>query len=132
MAHCQKALADVSAAGLFYTEFVTSGPQVVEIELYDPSIGLKRPLLNFSSNNYLGLTNHPEVKKFVCQTIEKSGVGAATLRLMGGTMDVHKELERTIADFYGMEDCVLNPSGFDANLSFFDSILTSDDVIVAD
>ena len=91
-----------------------------------------REVVNLSSNNYLGLTTHPKLRARAREAIERLGVGSGSVRSIAGTMDIHMELERRLADFKKTEAVVVFQSGFTANAGTVSSILTSDDVVVSD
>ncbi|MBU0580633.1 MAG: 8-amino-7-oxononanoate synthase, partial [Candidatus Margulisbacteria bacterium] len=88
--------------------------------------------LNFSSNNYLGLANHPEVIKAVQGGSKEWGVGAGASRLISGNMNVHEELEKELAKFKGTEACLLFPTGYAANLGVITSLVGKEDVLIID
>lgn len=89
-------------------------------------------VVNFSSNNYLGLANHPKVREAASAAIEKWGVGAGAVRWIGGTMAVHQELEERLANFKKVEAVLVFTSGFTANSGTIPSVMTKDDVIISD
>lgn len=89
-------------------------------------------VINFCANNYLGLANHPRVVQAAKDTLDSHGYGLASVRFICGTQDIHKKLERKIADFHGMEDAIIYPSGFDANAGFFEAVLTPEDAVISD
>ena len=89
-------------------------------------------MLNFCANNYLGLSSHPEVIQAAKDTLDSHGFGMSSVRFICGTQDIHKELERKIADFYGMEDTILYAAAFDANGGVFEPLLTAEDAIISD
>jgi len=91
-----------------------------------------RSVVNLSSNNYLGLTNHPDLKRRAIEAIERLGVGSGSVRTIAGTMAIHTELERLLADFKKVEAVVVFQSGFTANAGTVSSILTKDDVVISD
>jgi glycine C-acetyltransferase len=91
-----------------------------------------RSVVNLSSNNYLGLTTHPKLRERAIEAIQKYGVGTGSVRTIAGTMDIHMELERRLAEFKQTEAVVVFQSGFTANAGTVSSILTSDDVVVSD
>jgi glycine C-acetyltransferase len=91
-----------------------------------------KEVVNFASNNYLGLANHPKVRKAAEEAIEKWGVGAGAVRWIGGTMSVHEELERRLASFKHVEAVLVFTSGFTANSGCIPAVLTSDDVVISD
>ncbi|MCA9806392.1 MAG: glycine C-acetyltransferase [Cyanobacteria bacterium HKST-UBA06] len=91
-----------------------------------------RPLLNFSSNNYLGLNTHPKLKEAAKQAIDKYGVGTGSVRTIIGTQDIHQELESKLAEFKHTEASLVLQSGFMANTAAVCSIMTDQDVILTD
>jgi glycine C-acetyltransferase len=91
-----------------------------------------RSVVNLSSNNYLGLTNHPRLKARALEAIERLGVGSGAVRTIAGTMDIHMELEQRLATFKQVEAVVVFQSGFTANAGTVSSILTRDDVVISD
>jgi glycine C-acetyltransferase len=91
-----------------------------------------RHVVNLSSNNYLGLTTHPRLRERALEAIERLGVGTGSVRTIAGTMDIHMELERRLADFKQTEAVVVFQSGFTANAGTVSSILTKDDVVISD
>jgi glycine C-acetyltransferase len=91
-----------------------------------------RRVLNFCSNNYLGLANHPRLREAAVQAIEKYGIGPAAVRTIAGTMTLHVQLERRLAQFKGVEDAVLFQSGFNANLATIPALVGREDVIFSD
>ncbi len=125
--HLQKELADIKEAGLFKEERIITSPQEAEIEL---NTGAK--VLNFCANNYLGLSNHPELVKAAKETLDSHGFGMSSVRFICGTQDIHKTLEKKIAEFFGTEDTILYAACFDANGGVFEPILTKDDAIISD
>ena len=91
-----------------------------------------RSVVNLSSNNYLGLTTHPRLRARALEAIERYGVGSGSVRTIAGTMAIHMELERRLAEFKKTEAVVVFQSGFTANAGTVSSILTRDDVVVSD
>jgi glycine C-acetyltransferase len=125
--HLQKELADIEAAGLYKRERIIVSEQGAEITL---NTGEK--VLNFCANNYLGLSSHPRVKEAARRAIDTHGYGMSSVRFICGTQDIHKELERTIADFYGTEDTILYAAAFDANGGVFEPLFQEQDAIISD
>lgn len=113
--------------GLYKKERIITSPQGAEITL---DSGKK--VLNFCSNNYLGLSSHPEVIKAAKDTLDSHGFGMSSVRFICGTQDIHKKLEAEIASFYGTEDTILYAACFDANGGVFEPLLTKEDAIVSD
>ena len=116
-------------AGTFKSERVLTSKQSSGISVKGSK---KREILNFCSNNYLGLCDHPEIEKAAKDTIDKRGFGMSSVRFICGTQDIHKDLESELARFHGMDDAILFPSGFDANAGFFEAVLTDKDAIISD
>ena len=120
-------LDEIKDAGLFKNERIITTPQDAEIKT--ESTG---EVLNFCANNYLGLSSHPDVIQAAKDAIDSHGFGLSSVRFICGTQDIHKELERKIADFLGMEDSILYAAAFDANGGLFEPILTKEDAIISD
>ena len=114
-------------AGLFKAERIITSPQAAEITLADG-----RTVLNFCANNYLGLADHPEMIQAAKQALDTHGFGMASVRFICGTQDLHKQLERAIADFFGTQDTILYAACFDANGGLFEPLLGENDAIVSD
>ena len=89
-------------------------------------------MLNFCSNNYLGLCNHPEIKKAACEAIENWGFGLSSVRFICGTQQIHKELENKVSNFLNTEDTILYCAAFDANGGLFEPLLDSDCAVISD
>ena len=113
--------------GLFKSERIITSPQSAEIELADG-----RRVLNFCANNYLGLADHPEIVAAAKAALDSHGFGMASVRFICGTQDLHKQLEKTIADFFGIEDTILYAACFDANGGLFEPLLGENDAIISD
>ena len=124
--HLSTELEKIKEDGLFKTERVIDGEQGAEIEVNG------RKVLNFCSNNYLGLSSHPEVVKAAKQTLDSHGFGMSSVRFICGTQDIHKELEQKLARFLGTEDTILYAAAFDANGGVFEPLLTAEDAIISD
>ena len=125
--HLQKELADIKEAGLFKDERIIKSPQGADIQLTTGD-----DVLNFCANNYLGLSNHPRLVKAAKDTLDTHGFGMSSVRFICGAQDIHKELEKKIAEFFGTEDTILYAACFDANGGVFEPILTKDDAIISD
>ena len=126
-AHLENELNDIREAGLFKKERVITSPQGSSIR-----ISTGEEVLNFCSNNYLGLSSHPEVIQAAKDTLDSHGFGMSSVRFICGTQDIHKKLEATIADFYGTEDTILYAAAFDANGGVFEPLLGPEDAIISD
>ena len=105
-----KEISDIREAGLYKEERIIVSPQQAEIQLES---GQK--VLNFCANNYLGLSNHPELIKAAKDGLDSHGYGMSSVRFICGTTDLHKTLERKIAEFFHTEDTILYAAAFDAN-----------------
>ncbi|EKB02827.1 2-amino-3-ketobutyrate coenzyme A ligase [Myroides odoratimimus CCUG 3837] len=125
--HLQNELKSIEDNGLFKKERIITSPQGAEITV---STGDK--VLNFCANNYLGLSSHPEVIQAAKDTLDTHGFGMSSVRFICGTQDIHKNLEATIADFYGTEDTILYAAAFDANGGVFEPLLGAEDAIISD
>ncbi len=125
--HLSKELAEIKEAGLYKNERIIVSPQGAEIEL---DSGQK--VLNFCANNYLGLSNHPELIAAAKEGLDSHGYGMSSVRFICGTTDIHKELEQKIADFFGTEDTILYAAAFDANGGVFEPLLGEEDAIISD
>ena len=123
----QAELSEIKAAGLYKAERIIITPQSAEIKTESGGT-----VLNFCANNYLGLSSHPDVIKAAKDAIDTHGFGMSSVRFICGTQNIHKELERKIADFLGMEDAILYAAAFDANGGLFEPILTAEDAIISD
>ena len=126
-AHYAATLDEIRAQGLFKSERIITGPQSAEIALEDG-----RTVLNFCANNYLGLADHPDIIQAAKDALDTHGFGMASVRFICGTQDLHKQLEKTIADFFGTEDTILYAACFDANGGLFEPLLGEDDAIISD
>ena len=120
-------LDEIREAGLFKSERVITGPQAAEITLEDG-----RTVLNFCANNYLGLADHPDVIATAKDALDTHGFGMASVRFICGTQDLHKQLEKTISDFFGKDDTILYAACFDANGGLFEPLLGEEDAIISD
>ena len=125
--HLQDELKTIEENGIFKTERIITSPQGAEITI---STGEK--VLNFCSNNYLGLSSHPEVIQAAKDTMDTHGFGMSSVRFICGTQDIHRTLEKKIADFYGTEDTILYAAAFDANGGVFEPLLSENDAIISD
>ena len=125
-------LDEIRAAGLFKTERVIVSPQGAHIGVIPPGASTPREVLNFCANNYLGLSAHPEVIAAAHAAIDTHGFGLSSVRFICGTQDIHKTLERRLADFLGTEDAILYGSAFDANGGLFETLLGEDDAVISD
>jgi len=127
LSHLEKQLAELETAGLYKHERVIDSPQSARIHVQDGG-----SVLNFCANNYLGLANHPQIEAAAQEGLREHGYGMASVRFICGTQDVHRELERRIADFLGTEDAILYGSCFDANGGLFETLLGEEDAVISD
>ena len=125
--HLQKELSDIKEAGLYKKERIITSSQDAVIK-----ISTGEEVINFCANNYLGLSNNSEVIKAAKDTMDSHGYGMSSVRFICGTQDIHKQLERKIADFYKTEDTILYAAAFDANGGVFEPLLSSEDAIISD
>jgi glycine C-acetyltransferase len=122
----------IQDAGLFKQERFIHSPQAADIEVEFPTGAPLKKVINMCSNNYLGLSSHPEVIKAAHEGLESRGYGMSSVRFICGTQDIHRELERRMTEFLGTEDTLLFPSCMDANAGVFEAVLTKDDVMISD
>ena len=125
--HLQNELQTIEENGIFKKERIITSAQGAEITI---STGEK--VLNFCANNYLGLSSHPEVVQAAKDAMDTHGFGMSSVRFICGTQDIHKTLEKKIADFYGTEDTILYAAAFDANGGVFEPLLGENDAIISD
>ncbi|MDO4782350.1 MAG: glycine C-acetyltransferase [Capnocytophaga felis] len=125
--HLQAELEAIKEAGLYKRERIITSKQGAEIK-----ISSGEEVLNFCANNYLGLSAHPEVIQAAKDALDTHGFGMSSVRFICGTQDIHKELEKKIADFYGTEDTILYAAAFDANGGVFEPLFTDEDAIISD
>ena len=125
--HLNAELESIKENGLYKKERIIASPQGAEITL---DSGQK--VLNFCANNYLGLSSHPEVIQAAKDALDSHGFGMSSVRFICGTQDIHKELEKAVADFYGTEDTILYAAAFDANGGVFEPLLGEEDCIISD
>lgn len=119
-------ISGIQSAGLFKGERIISSEQGPEITVNGKTV------LNFCANNYLGLSAHPKVIEAAKKAIDTHGYGMSSVRFICGTQDIHKELEKKIADFLGMEDTILYAAAFDANGGVFEPLFNEEDAIISD
>ncbi|MDG2194987.1 MAG: glycine C-acetyltransferase [Polaribacter sp.] len=125
--HLQKELQEIREAGLYKSERIITSSQDAVIK-----ISTGEEVINFCANNYLGLSNHPEVIQAAKDAMDTHGFGMSSVRFICGTQDIHKELEATIARFYQTEDTILYAAAFDANGGVFEPLLSKEDAIISD
>ena len=120
-------LEEINSAGLYKRERVITTAQQASIK-----VSTGQEVLNFCANNYLGLSNSPVLIKAAKEALDKRGFGMSSVRFICGTQDLHLELERKIAEFFGTEDTILYASCFDANGGVFEPLLNEEDAIISD
>lgn len=125
--HLQNELQTIEENGIFKKERIITSPQGIEI-----TISTGETVLNFCSNNYLGLSSHPEVIQAAKDALDTHGFGMSSVRFICGTQDIHKTLEKKISEFYGTEDTILYAAAFDANGGIFEPLLGENDAIISD
>jgi glycine C-acetyltransferase len=125
-------LAEIQNAGIFKEERFIHSSQAADIEVEFPSGSDLKKVINMCSNNYLGLSSHPDVIKAAHDGLEIRGYGMSSVRFICGTQDIHRELENRVTEFLGTEDTILFPSCMDANAGVFEAILTSEDIMISD
>ncbi|MCW3082292.1 glycine C-acetyltransferase [Segetibacter sp.] len=119
-------LKEIESAGLFKRERIITSEQGPEITVNEKTV------LNFCANNYLGLSSHPKVIEAAHKAIDSHGYGMSSVRFICGTQDIHKELEKKLADFLGTEDTILYVAAFDANGGVFEPLFNEQDAIISD
>ena len=127
----RKELADIDDQGLTKPERVIASRQGAEIRVVSPD-GRELPVLNFCANNYLGLAGDERVTQAAVEASDRWGAGTASVRFICGTLSIHKELERAIADYLGYEDSILFAAAFDANGGGFEPLFGEEDAIISD
>ncbi len=125
--YLQQEIDSIKQAGLYKDERIITSPQDAVIKLNDGS-----EVLNFCANNYLGLSSNPDVVKAAQETMDTHGYGMSSVRFICGTQDIHKTLEKKIADFFGMDDSILYAACFDANGGVFEPYFSKEDAIISD
>lgn len=128
----QAQLSEIMNAGLFKQERYIHSSQAADIEVEFPSGSSIKKVINVCSNNYLGLSSHPEVIEAAHKGLDTRGYGMSSVRFICGTQDIHRELEQKVTEFLGTEDTILFPSCMDANAGVFEALLTSEDVMISD
>jgi glycine C-acetyltransferase len=123
----EKELVDIKDAGLYKKERVIVTPQGADIKVSDG-----QEVINFCSNNYLGLSSHPKVTQAAKDAIDSHGFGMSSVRFICGTQDIHKTLERKLSEFLGTEDTILYAAAFDANGGVFEPLFNVEDAIISD
>ena len=122
----QGELTEIKESGLYKNERIITSPQGAEI-----TVGGKT-VINFCANNYLGLSSHPKTIEAAHEALRTHGYGMSSVRFICGTQDLHKTLEKKIADFLGTEDTILYAAAFDANGGVFEPLFNEQDAIISD
>lgn len=120
-------LEKIKDSGLWKDERIITSPQSSRI-----NVRSNKGMLNMCANNYLGLSNHPEVIKAARESYDKWGYGLSSVRFICGTQEIHKQLENKLSEYLGTEDTILYSSCFDANTGLFETLLASEDAIISD
>ena len=123
----QDELANIQEAGLYKKERIITNPQGASIR-----VSTGEEVLNFCANNYLGLSSHPDVIQAAKDALDTHGYGMSSVRFICGTQDIHKNLEKKISEFLGMEDTILYAAAFDANGGLFEPLFGKEDAIISD
>lgn len=117
----------IEEAGLYKNERIITTAQTAQIK-----VSTGQEVLNFCANNYLGLSNHPRLVKAAKDAMDTHGFGMSSVRFICGTQDIHKQLEKKIADYFGTEDTILYIAAFDANGGVFEPLFSEEDAIISD
>jgi glycine C-acetyltransferase len=125
--YLRRQLEQIEADGLYKNERLLSGPQQTMIE-----VAPGRRLLNMCANNYLGLSDHPEIIAAAKAGLEQWGFGLSSVRFICGTQDIHRQLEQRLAAFLGTDETILYSSCFDANGGLFETLLGPEDAVISD
>ena len=125
-------LNELKEAGLIKQERYIHSAQAADIEVEFPTGSSLKKVINICSNNYLGLSSHPDVVKAAHLGLDTHGYGMSSVRFICGTQDIHRKLENMVTEFLGTEDTILFPSCMDANAGVFEAILTKDDIMISD
>jgi len=128
----QQEIKAIQDAGLFKEERYIHAPQAADIEVEFPTGSSLKKVINMCSNNYLGLSSHPDVITAAHKGLDSRGYGMSSVRFICGTQDIHHELEQKMTEFLGTEDTILFPSCMDANAGVFEAILNEQDVMISD
>lgn len=126
--HLEKELQDIKDAGLYKNERIIVTPQSSDIEVE----GTKGEVLNFCANNYLGLADNSRLINAAKEAMDNRGYGMSSVRFICGTQDLHKELEKSISNYFKTEDTILYAACFDANGGLFEPLFTENDAIISD
>lgn len=127
LAYLQKQMDELKANGLFKQEREITSPQQARIRISDG-----REVINLCSNNYLGLSNHPDLIQAAKESLDHYGFGLSSVRFICGTQTIHHQLEKKLSHFLGTEETLLYSSCFDANGGLFETVLGPEDAIISD
>lgn len=125
--YLQAELKAIEEAGLYKKERIIITPQTADIK-----VGEGQPVVNFCANNYLGLSDHPRLIEAAKAAMDSHGFGMSSVRFICGTQDIHKALEKAIADYFHTEDTILYAACFDANGGVFEPLFGEEDAIISD
>jgi glycine C-acetyltransferase len=125
-------LQSIREKGIYKEERFIHSPQAAGIEVEFPAGAQRKQVLNLCSNNYLGLSSHPDVVAAAHRGLDERGYGMSSVRFICGTQDIHRRLEEQLTRFLGTEDTILFPSCMDANAGVFEAILGPEDVLISD
>ena len=125
--HLSAELKAIEEAGLYKQERIITSPQKADI-----TVEGGKEVLNFCANNYLGLSNNPRLIDAAKRAMDTHGYGMSSVRFICGTQDIHKQLEKAIADYFGTEDTILYAACFDANGGVFEPLFTDEGAIISD
>src|SRR5918997_629574 len=125
--HLADELNAIREAGFYKSERVITTPQGSHV-----GVASGQDVINLCANNYLGLAQDERVKRAAMEGLERWGYGMASVRFICGTQSVHKQLERKLSDWLGMEDTILYPSCFDANGGLYETLLGPEDAVISD
>ena len=123
----QSTLDEILAAGLYKGERIIQSSQANRI-----TVSKDQTVINLCANNYLGLSDHPEIIRAAHEGLDRWGFGMSSVRFICGTQQIHKTLEERLSSFLGMEDTILYPSCFDANGGLFETLLGPEDAVISD
>jgi len=126
-AHIKEVLRTIEDDGLFKQERIITSPQNAHI-----TVSTGQEVLNMCANNYLGLSDHPDIVAAAREGLDRWGNGLSSVRFICGTQQIHRELEQKISDFLGTDDTILYSSCFDANGGLFETLLTEEDAVISD
>ena len=125
--HLNQRLQEIEESGLYKSERIITSPQHTMID-----VEMGQTVLNMCSNNYLGLSNHPEIIAVAKACMNQWGYGLSSVRFICGTQEIHRTLECRISEFLGTDDTILYTSCFDANGGLFETLLTEKDIVISD